>query len=149
MNPDSTAGMDGYTSQFFQKCWHIIKEDLMGVVVDFFNGNIIPKYFTSSAIILIPKNENLGNWNEFRPISLCSFFNKLTSKIISLRLGPLLSKIISLNQTAFVKGRLISENILLAQELVNDLNLKVRGGNMFLKLDISKAFDNISWDFIV
>ncbi|PKU72688.1 Putative ribonuclease H protein [Dendrobium catenatum] len=148
MNPDSTVGMDGYTSQFFQSCWHTIKNDLIDAVVDFSNGNVIPKYFTSSAIVLIPKKENPTSWNEFRPISLCTFFNKLTSKIISLRLGYLLPRMISLNQTAFVKGRLISDNILLAQELVNDLNMKIRGGNMFFKLDISKAYDNISWEFI-
>ncbi|PKU77129.1 Putative ribonuclease H protein [Dendrobium catenatum] len=148
MNPDSTAGMDGYTSQFFQSCWHTIKNDLIEAVVDFFNGNTMPKYFTSSAIVLIPKKENPVSWNDFRPISLCTFFNKLTSKIITLRLGSFLPSMISLNQTAFVKGRLISDNILLAQEMVNDLNMKVRGGNMFFKLDISKAYDNISWEFI-
>ncbi|PKU80635.1 Putative ribonuclease H protein [Dendrobium catenatum] len=112
------------------------------------NGNSMPRFFTSTAIVLIPKKDNPEHWSDFRPISLCSFFNKLTSKIIARRLGSLLPNIISPNQSAFVKGRLISDNILLTQELVHDLNLKTIGGNLLLKLDICKAFDNLSWDFL-
>ncbi|KAI0494214.1 hypothetical protein KFK09_024345 [Dendrobium nobile] len=148
INANSTVGTEGYTSIFFQKCWHIIKNDLIAAVVDFFEGNSMPRFFTSTAIVLIPKKDNPEHWSDFRPISLCSFFNKLTSKIIARRLGSLLPNIISPNQSSFVKGRLISDNILLTQELVHDLNLKTRGGNLLLKLDICKAFDNLSWDFL-
>ncbi|PKU70362.1 Putative ribonuclease H protein [Dendrobium catenatum] len=82
----------------------------------------MPRFFTSMAIVFIPKKDNPEHWSDFRPISLCYFFNKLTSKIIAHRLGSLLPNIISPNQSAFVKGRLISDNILLTQELVHDLN---------------------------
>ena len=41
MNPYSAAGPDGMNGYFFQKCWHIIKNDLMGVVQAFFNGQMI------------------------------------------------------------------------------------------------------------
>ncbi|PKU73296.1 hypothetical protein MA16_Dca022879 [Dendrobium catenatum] len=82
----------------------------------------MPRFFTSTAIVLIPKKDNPEHWRDFRPISLCSFFNKLTSKIIAIRLGALLPRLISPNQSGFVKGRLISDNILLTQELVHDLN---------------------------
>ncbi|PKU62204.1 integrator complex subunit 11 [Dendrobium catenatum] len=144
----ATAGPDGFTTKFFQKSWDIVKEDVIFAVQDFFRGNPYPKFFSSSNIVLIPKIDGAKRWSEFRPISLCTFFNKLNSKIIASRLTTILPKIISLNQTGFVKGRSISDNVLLAQELVNDINSKVPGGNIVFKLDITKAYDNLDWNFL-
>ncbi|PKU71421.1 integrator complex subunit 11 [Dendrobium catenatum] len=76
------------------------------------------------------------------------FFNKLISKIIDTRLVNILPIIISKNQTGFVKGRSIFDNVLLAQEMTHDINTKVKGGNFILKLDITKAYDNLSWEFL-
>ncbi|PKU61162.1 integrator complex subunit 11 [Dendrobium catenatum] len=128
--------------------WDIIKKDVIDAVQDFLNGNPYPKFFTSTNIVLIPKKENPSFWNDFRPISLCTFFNKLVAKIISSRLSLILPKIISLNQTGFVKGRSIFDNILLAQEMVYDINAKITGGNILFKLDITKAYDNLNWEFL-
>src|SRR3954468_10137378 len=61
------------------------------------------------------------------------------------RLAAILQFIISKEQSGFVKGRMINDNILLAQELIQSLKKKVRGGNMVMKLDISKAYDTLSW----
>ncbi|PKU78425.1 integrator complex subunit 11 [Dendrobium catenatum] len=148
MNGDATAGSDGFTTKFFQNSWDIVKDDVILAVQDFFKGNSYPKFFSSSNIVLISKIEGAKRWTEFRPISLCTFFNKLNSKIIASRLASILHKIISLNQTGFVKGRSISDNVLLAQELVNDINTKVSGGNIIFKLDITKAYDNLDWNFL-
>ncbi|PKU59819.1 hypothetical protein MA16_Dca027794 [Dendrobium catenatum] len=114
----------------------------------FFNGTLIPKFFTSTSIVLIPKSNNVNTWNDFRPISLCTIFYKLIYKILVNRLSVLLPKLISPNQMGFVKGRAIVDNILIAQEFCQDLDIKTRGGNMILKLDITKAYDNINWCFI-
>ena len=56
---------------------------------------------------------------------------------------------ISQNQCGFVKGRQISDNILLAEELMTSINKKVRGSNAVLKLDMAKAFDRVSWPFLM
>ncbi|KAI0497186.1 hypothetical protein KFK09_020408 [Dendrobium nobile] len=64
------------------------------------------------------------------------------------RLMLILLNIISPYQMGFVKGHAITDNILLAQEYCHDLDVKVRGGNMIMKLDIAKAYDNINWNFI-
>ncbi|KAI0494122.1 hypothetical protein KFK09_024253 [Dendrobium nobile] len=148
MNGDATAGPDGFTTLFFQKSWEIIKIDVIAAVQDFFSGNPYPKFFSSSNIVLIKKKEGANYWSDFRPISLCTFFNKLNSKIIANRLAKLLPGFISLNQTGFVKGRTISDNVLLAQELTHDLNTKSTGGNIIFKLDITKAYDNLDWNFL-
>ncbi|PKU60434.1 hypothetical protein MA16_Dca028244 [Dendrobium catenatum] len=148
MNGDSVSGPDGFTTKFFVKTWDIIKYDIIDAVHDFFKGTPYPKVFSSTNIVLIPKKDNPNYWNDFRPISLCTFFNKLVAKIIAHRLSSILPNIISINQTGFVKGRNIFDNILLAQEMVHDLNAKVTGGNILFKLDITKAYDNLKWDFL-
>lgn len=76
-------------------------------------------------------------------LDLCIFFNKLIYKILAKRICVLLNKIPSPNQTSFIKDRAISNNILLAQELVHYLDFKVRGGNLLFKINISKAYYNI------
>ncbi|PKU80044.1 putative mitochondrial protein [Dendrobium catenatum] len=118
------------------------------VILDFFKGNPIPKFFSSTSIALIPKSNNVNSWNDFRPISLCTVFYKLISKVLVNRLSVLLPKLVSPNQMGFIKGRTIVDNILIAQEFCQDLDIKTRGGNMILKLDIAKAYDNINWSFI-
>lgn len=86
--------------------------------------------------------------SDYRPISLCIFFYKIISSIVNKRLASLLPAIISQEQSAFVKGRHITENIALAQELTYELARKTRGHNIILKLDMAKAYDRLEWDFL-
>lgn len=60
----------------------------------------------------------------------------------------LLLKIISHNRTYFVKGKAISDTILLTQELVQDVDYKITSDNTICKLDITKAYDNIGCDLL-
>lgn len=60
----------------------------------------------------------------------------------------MLPKIISKEQSAFVQGRNIADNISIAQEITCDLDKKVRGGNSILKLDMMKAYDRLEWFFL-
>lgn len=69
INSDSVAGPDGFSSLFFQHCWEIIKGDIYEAVLDFFNGRSLPRKFTTTTIVLIPKSESPKSWSEFRPIS--------------------------------------------------------------------------------
>ncbi|PKU77601.1 integrator complex subunit 11 [Dendrobium catenatum] len=148
MNGNAMVGPDGFTTKFFNKYWPIIYEDIFAVVTDFFNGGAIPKFFTATSIVLIPKNNLADSWNDFRPISLCSFFYKFISKILMNRLFMHFPRIILPFQMGFVKSHPIVDNILLAQEFCQYFDAKVRGGNMILKLDIAKVYDNINWEFI-
>lgn len=65
------------------------------------------------------------------------------------RLKPWLSHIISENQSAFIPGRLITDNVLVAHELIHSLQTKIlKTPYMALKLDIAKVFDKIEWFYI-
>ncbi|XP_058084552.1 uncharacterized protein LOC131232335 [Magnolia sinica] len=70
------------------------------------------------------------------------------AKILAARLSMLLPKVVSAKQGAFIKGRSIAENIALAQEMFREINRKVQGGNVVLKLDMEKAYDKVDWKFL-
>lgn len=148
MSPHSAAGPDSMNGKFFQACWSIIKDDLLTVVQSFFSGQIMPKYFSHACLVLLPKTSNPSKLSEFRPINLSNFTNKIISKLLYLRLAPILPNLISLNQTGFVKGRSISENIMLAQEIIHQIKKPVVEGNVVIKLDMAKAYDRVSWSYI-
>ncbi|CAA7029430.1 unnamed protein product [Microthlaspi erraticum] len=87
---------------------------------------------------------------ELRPISLCNVAYKIISKVLCQRLKTLLPKLISETQSAFVSSRLISDNILIAQEMFHGLrtNKSCKGKHMVVKTDMSKAYDRVKWTFI-
>ena len=100
--------------------------------------------------MLIPKMLHPTKVADFRPISLSIVLYKLISKVIANRLKKVLPRIISDSQCAFVPGRLISDNVLVAYELVHFFRMKKKGkkGFMSLKLDMSKAYDRVEWGFL-
>jgi hypothetical protein len=79
----------------------------------------MPKSWNETAVALIPKVINPEKIKDLHPISLCNVIYKITSKVLSNRLKGILLEIISMNQSAFVPGRMIIDNILLAYELTH------------------------------
>lgn len=150
MNPDGAAGPDGFGGIFYVSCWDIIyKHDLTNVVHAFFCGQSLPVYWTSTLIVTIPKVSSPTTFGDLRLISLCNYNAKVVSKVLSDRMVSILPFIISPEQSGFIKGRSITENILLAQEMLHKLDAKIRGSNVLLKLDMAKAYDRMTWFFIL
>nr|XP_027108979.1 uncharacterized protein LOC113728817 [Coffea arabica] len=149
MDGDSAAGPDGFTGKFFTFAWEVVAQDVYNAILSFFCGAELPRFITSTSIVLIPKMPNPQDFSQYRPISLCNFFNKLLSRILADRIAYVLPKIISPQQTGFVKRRNITDNFLLAQEIVSGIGKKNRGGNVVMKLDMSKAYDRVAWDHII
>ncbi|GAA0156366.1 hypothetical protein LIER_38260 [Lithospermum erythrorhizon] len=87
---------------------------------------------------------------QIRPISLCNIIAKIISKVMANRLRLVLMKIISETQIAFLPGRIISNNILIAHEVMHYMNHNKLGANpsMTIKLDMSKAYDRVEWSFL-
>ncbi|XP_041025465.1 uncharacterized protein LOC121265859 [Juglans microcarpa x Juglans regia] len=104
-------------------------------------------------IALIPKVKTPKLVTDFRSISLCNFHYKIISKSIANRLNKVLPEVISPTQYAFVLGRLISNSVIVAIvafEALHSMNNKLQGrmGYMAMKLNMSKAYDRIEWDFL-
>jgi hypothetical protein len=87
---------------------------------------------------MIPKKTNYSSFADFRPISLCKFCNKIITRVLAEQFAPLMSKLISPNQSGFLRGRNIIDNILLAQEMVHSIDKRTFAGNLILKLDMVK-----------
>ena len=128
---------DGMNPLFYQKFWHIMGDDVVFVVLDFLNnGNMLPE-INHTNIVLIPKLKDPEKMSDFRPISLCNVIYKIISKVLANKLKQVLPHIISPTQSAFVLGRLITDNVLVAYETLHTM-----------QLDISKAYDRVEWQFL-
>lgn len=143
-------GPDGMPSLFYKKCWDIVGDKVLHEVLNVLNGGPMPDGWNDTCVVLIPKIKNPESMKDMRPISLCNIVYKLVSKVLANRLKQILPEIISPNQSAFVAGRLITDNILLAYECTHCMQHKGYGkeGYAAVKLDMSKAYDRVEWNFL-
>ncbi|XP_057800052.1 uncharacterized protein LOC131015604 [Salvia miltiorrhiza] len=125
MHPDKSPGPDGFNPKFYQRFWGVLGKDIFQSCCDWLNAGAFPPQLNRTIISLIPK-------------VLC---NRLKSSL------PFL---IDRAQSTFVEGRLIHDNILIAFETIHTMKKKVRGryGTVALKIDISKAYDRVCWDYL-
>ena len=150
MHPTKSPGPDSMPTIFFQNYWDIVGNDVVGMVLNVLNSNISMTDINKTFITLIPKINNPTKMSDFRPISLCNVIYKLISKVLANRLKLVIPNIISENQSAFLSERLITDNVLIAFELMHYLDHKKDGNDCFMaiKLDMSKAYDRVEWGFI-
>ncbi|KAL1192902.1 putative mitochondrial protein [Cardamine amara subsp. amara] len=146
----STPGADGMSGVFNQKYWSVVGEQVTNEVLNFFENGVFPKEWNFTQLVLLPKVTKPKSMTDLRPISLCSVMYKIISKVLCARLKKILPKIVSNTQGAFVAGRLISDNILLAHEMVHALRTKPMCNEEFMaiKTDMSKAYYRVEWRFL-
>jgi hypothetical protein len=150
MHPLKSLGPDGFSACFYQQSWHIVKAKVCQAVLGFLNHDIFYADLNSTYIALIPKIKSPTSVTEYRPISLCNVLYKLIAKVLANRLKKVLPFIISPTQSAFIPGRLITDNIIVAFEAMHTMDSRMKGreGFMSLKLDMSKAYDRVEWNFL-
>ncbi|XP_042482204.1 uncharacterized protein LOC122062621 [Macadamia integrifolia] len=148
LDPASSPGPDGFPGEFFKHCWDIIAYDVCNAIRCFFISGIMPQGINNNFLLLIPKTEGADSLDKFRPLCMGNFICKIISKTLAMRLASFLPRIISREQGAFQRGKIIHTNIYLASELANMMSTATRGGGMGVKIDIKKAFDTIDWSFL-
>nr|XP_017256449.1 PREDICTED: uncharacterized protein LOC108226007 [Daucus carota subsp. sativus] len=144
---NKAPGPDGVNPGVLKALWPTIKGDICSTFNIFHSSGFIPPGSNSSFIALIPKKSAASKPSDFRPISLMNSSMKLISKVLARRLSPFMNTLISHTQTAFVKGRQISDGILLTSEIYHSLK-SARSRGLILKIDFAKAFDSINWGFL-
>jgi len=150
MEVNTAISLDGLPPLFYKQFWAKIGGEVSTAVLAVLNSGIIPLNFNHTFITLIPKIQSLRRVMDFRPISLSNVLYKLIAKVLANHLKKFLPELISETQSAFMSGRLITDNILIAHETLHYLKTKRTGkiGLMAMKLDTSKAYDNVEWVFL-
>lgn len=146
--PDRAPGPDGFIGIFYHKAWQIIKHDIMAALLKLYMGG--DRGFdklNKAHIVLIPKKADAAEVWDYRPISLPHSFSKLFSNVLANRARSRMHEIVAINQSAFIKGRNIHDNFLLVRQVARKIHARKEKA-LFLKLDISHAFDSLSWPFL-
>ncbi|XP_021992554.1 uncharacterized protein LOC110889344 [Helianthus annuus] len=148
ISENKAPGPDGYTSAFFKNAWDVVGGEVTKAVCDFFNNGQILKQINHTILALVPKMDTPNTVLDYRPISCCNVIYKCISKIITNRVKGCLGTLVNINQSAFVPGRKISDNILITQELMHNYHVDRGPPRCALKIDIQKAYDTVSWSFL-
>ncbi|WJX47132.1 hypothetical protein P8452_33857 [Trifolium repens] len=149
MHPWKAPGPDGFPAGFYQKSWDIVGSSVCNFVKNVWLNPSTIAEVNQTDICLIPKVSHPTHIQQFRPISLCNTIYKIVSKVIVGRLKESIANLVSPFQTGFVPGRNIHENIVVAKEMAHTMHhMKGRKGVFAIKVDLAKAYDKLSWEFI-
>lgn len=150
MAPLKASGPDGFPAEFYQKNWSLMGTNICKAIIGSLNYGIMPDFLNLTNIVLIPKVKTLTCVIDYRPISLCNVSYKIISKLLANRLKKLLLDIISPVQSAFILGRLITDNVLAAYETLHTMHTHLKGkkGFMAVQLDMSKVYNRVEWKFL-
>jgi len=150
IHPDKALGSDGFSTTFFHSNWSTVSKEIVSEIQLFFSTGVLPRNINETHVRLIPKTSSAKTVSDYRPIALCNVYYKIISKLLSMRLQPILHGLNSENQSAFVKGRAIADNVLISHEALQFLKTLTASKqcSMAVKTDMSKAFDRLEWDFI-
>ncbi|GJR75133.1 RNA-directed DNA polymerase, eukaryota, reverse transcriptase zinc-binding domain protein [Tanacetum coccineum] len=145
---NKAPGPDGYSSVFFKKAWGIIGKDVCDAVKEFFSSGQMLGELNATLITLVPKIQTPLKVYDFRHIACCNVIYKCISKIITNMIKSDLKKLVQNNQSAFIPGRVIQDNIMISQEILRGYGRKKGQKRCAMKIDLQKAYDTVSWNFL-
>ena len=138
----------GFNGKFFNHAWRIIGEEVTKAIISFFRDGKLLKEINFTIITLVPKVQNPFFLFDYRSISCCNTLYKCITKIIANRIKEILPQLVSPSQSAFVPGRKIVGNVLLAQELLRNYHKDTTSPRCTIKVDLHKAYDTVKWSFL-
>ncbi|KAK3195597.1 hypothetical protein Dsin_026907 [Dipteronia sinensis] len=142
--PTKAPGPDGLPGIFYQKFWDKVGPSVTEACLRCLNDSESFACVNKTLICLIPKTKAAERMTNYRPISLCNVLYKVVAKTMANRLRMVLGEVIYEMQNAFIPGRLISDNTIIGFECLHGSE----HGSMAVKLDMSKAYDRVEWDFL-
>lgn len=145
MHAEKAPGFDGLNPAFFQVYWKVVEHDVVTFCREFFETGQLQEEVNRTLVCLLPKVRKPQQMSELRPISLCNVLFRILSKVLANRLKTCLPTLISHNQSAFIAGRLLKDNALVAFEVNHYISRRTQGVNGLaaLKIDMSKAYDRL------
>ena len=150
MHPTKAPDPDGMSPIFYQKYWEVVGDSVIKCVLQSLNSGCLLSGLNETYICIIPKVRCPQKITEFRPISLCNVIYKIVAKVLANRLKEIMLEVISESQSAFVPGRQITNNVIVAFEIMHSIDQRRKGkqGLMAIKLNMSKAFDRVEWGYL-
>lgn len=127
MHPDKSPGPDGLNPGFFQSFWHVVGTDVIRFCQEFMLTGVMPDGVNQTLVALIPKIKKPQTISDLRPISLCNVLVRILSKVLANRLKSCLKLVISDKQSAFIEGRMLSDNALVAYEVNHFMRRRTQG----------------------
>lgn len=149
LNKDGASGLYGFNALFFKTYRYIIKNDVISVIIQFFVTNWILPNFNDKIIALIPITLNTDCVCQFKPVALEIFKCNIISKILDDKLVDIMPYIFPNKQRGFIRDIQIKDCICLTSEALKLLHNKSLGGNLALKVDITKYFDTLYYNFLL
>jgi len=143
-----SPGIDGLPAEFYKAFWSEIEEVFLGMLEETFQIGELPHSLKRAIITLVYKKGEKDNIENYRPISLCNLDYKIIAGVLAKRMQKVLFKIISPDQTGYIKGRFIGTSTRLIQDILEYAEKNNIAGAL-LMLDFRKAFDSVEHGFIL
>ena len=145
---NKAPGLDGLTSEFYKHFWENLKMPFLQMVNESFEKGIMPDSMRKAVITLLYKKGRSDLIQNYRPISLTNYDYKILAFTLSSRMQAVISKIISNDQSAYIRNRYIGNNARFLQDII-DLSENWNIPCALLSLDFQKAFDSLDWGFML
>ena len=147
MKNNKAPGPDGFPAEFYKKCWHIIKGDLLPMFNDLFSGQLQLFQLNFGTITLLPKKTVAVRIEQFRPICLLNVSFKIFTEVGTNRLTQIAHAVVQPTQSAFMPDRNILEGVVVLHETLHEIHTKKLDGVIF-KVDFEKAYEKFKWPFL-
>ena len=148
MKSNKSPALDGLTSEFYKTFWSDLKYLFYNSLKKIYENKEMSFSQRLAVMTLIHKKGDTKLLKNYRPISLTNTDYKIIAFVFARRLQKIIDKLISKNQSAYIKGRFIGENARLILDIFDYCEENNYDG-ILLFLDFEKAFDSVEWNFLV